>query len=61
MDAGIAHRRGSVSLGDGFESQVVARMIYFLRMNTRAEGGWTIRALIFTLALVVMTLTAQFA
>jgi cytochrome o ubiquinol oxidase subunit 3 len=29
--------------------QIVVHMIYFLHMNTKSEGGWTMLALIFTL------------
>jgi cytochrome o ubiquinol oxidase operon protein cyoD len=36
--------------------QIVVHMIYFLHMNTKAQGGWTLLALIFTLVLVVITL-----
>ena len=32
--------------------QIVVHMIYFLHMNTRSEGGWTMMALIFTLVIV---------
>ena len=39
--------------------QIVVHMIYFLHMNTRSEGGWTILALIFTITLVVITLTGS--
>lgn len=39
--------------------QIVVHMIYFLHMNTRSEGGWTILALIFTLTLVVITLSGS--
>jgi cytochrome o ubiquinol oxidase operon protein cyoD len=39
--------------------QVVVHMIYFLHMNTRSEGGWTMLALIFTLILVVITLAGS--
>jgi cytochrome o ubiquinol oxidase operon protein cyoD len=39
--------------------QVVVHMIYFLHMNTRSEGGWTILALIFTLVLVVIMLSGS--
>lgn len=35
--------------------QVVVHMIYFLHMNTRAEGGWSMLALLFT-AMVVFIL-----
>lgn len=36
--------------------QIVVHMIYFLHMNTRSEGGWTMLALIFTVVLVVIVL-----
>ena len=39
--------------------QIVVHMIYFLHMNARAEGGWTMLALIFTLVLVVITLSGS--
>ncbi len=39
--------------------QVVVHMIYFLHMNTRSEGGWTMLALIFTLVLVVIMLSGS--
>ena len=39
--------------------QIVVHMIYFLHMNTKAEGGWSMLALIFTLVLVVITLAGS--
>ena len=39
--------------------QIVVHMIYFLHMNTKSEGGWTILALIFTLTLVIITLAGS--
>lgn len=39
--------------------QVVVHMIYFLHMNTRAEGGWTVLALIFTSTVVIITLVGS--
>ena len=39
--------------------QIVVHMIYFLHMNTKSEGGWTFLALLFTLTLVVITLTGS--
>ena len=39
--------------------QIVVHMIYFLHMNARSEGGWTMLALIFTLVLVVITLSGS--
>ncbi|CAH0349184.1 cytochrome o ubiquinol oxidase subunit IV [Aquabacterium sp. CECT 9606] len=39
--------------------QIVVHMIYFLHMNTRSEGGWNMLALIFTIVLVVITLSGS--
>ncbi|MFE1597256.1 cytochrome o ubiquinol oxidase subunit IV [Methylobacterium sp. ID0610] len=39
--------------------QIVVHMIYFLHMNARSEGGWTMMALIFTLVLVVIVLSGS--
>jgi cytochrome o ubiquinol oxidase operon protein cyoD len=39
--------------------QIVVHMIYFLHMNTRSETGWTFLALIFTIMLVVITLSGS--
>ncbi|WP_024506371.1 cytochrome o ubiquinol oxidase subunit IV [Bradyrhizobium sp. ARR65] len=39
--------------------QIVVHMIYFLHMNTRSEGGWSMLALIFTLILLVITMTGS--
>ena len=40
--------------------QIVVHMIYFLHMNTRSEGGWTIMALIFTIVIVAIALAGSF-
>lgn len=39
--------------------QMIVHMIYFLHMNTKSEGGWNMLALIFTLVLVVITLSGS--
>ncbi|HEX7635252.1 MAG TPA: cytochrome o ubiquinol oxidase subunit IV [Noviherbaspirillum sp.] len=39
--------------------QIVVHMIYFLHMNTRSEGGWSMLALIFTVVLVFIVLTGS--
>jgi cytochrome o ubiquinol oxidase operon protein cyoD len=39
--------------------QIVVHMIYFLHMNTSAEGGWSLLALVFTLVLVVILLAGS--
>ncbi|RWX80792.1 cytochrome o ubiquinol oxidase subunit IV [Neorhizobium lilium] len=60
-------------MGDVFESkimtvslimflgaiQIVVHMVYFLHMNTRSEGGWTIMALIFTIVIVFIALSGS--
>lgn len=53
-------------LGGGFRTElvvaalalgrVIVHMVYFLRVNATAEGGWTFLALIFTLMVVVLVL-----
>jgi cytochrome o ubiquinol oxidase subunit IV len=40
-------------------AQVIVHMIFFLHLNGKAEGGWTVMALIFTLILVVITLVGS--
>lgn len=39
--------------------QIVVHMVYFLHLNTKSEGGWTVLALIFTVTLVVITLAGS--
>jgi cytochrome o ubiquinol oxidase operon protein cyoD len=39
--------------------QMVVHMVYFLHMNTKSEGGWTLLALLFTLMLVVIALSGS--
>ncbi|MCK0195860.1 cytochrome o ubiquinol oxidase subunit IV [Ancylobacter sp. 6x-1] len=39
--------------------QIVVHMIFFLHMNFRSEGGWSMLAMIFTIILVVITLTGS--
>jgi cytochrome o ubiquinol oxidase subunit IV len=39
--------------------QIVVHMIYFLHLNARSEGGWNMLALIFTIVLVVITLSGS--
>jgi len=37
--------------------QIFVHMVYFLHMNSKSEGGWTMLAMIFTVVLVVITLS----
>lgn len=39
--------------------QIFVHMIYFLNMTPSAEGGWMMMALIFTVVMVVITLTGS--
>lgn len=39
--------------------QIVVHMIYFLHMSSRAEGGWSMMALIFTIIIVVIALSGS--
>ena len=39
--------------------QIYVHMVFFLHMTSKAEGGWTWMSLIFTLLLVVITLSGS--
>ncbi len=39
--------------------QIVVHMIYFLHMDTKAEGGWSFMALLFTVVLVAIALSGS--
>lgn len=39
--------------------QIVVHMIYFLHMDFRSEGGWTMMALIFTLIIVFIAISGS--
>ena len=39
--------------------QIVVHMVYFLHMNAKSEGGWSLLALMFTIVLVVITLSGS--
>jgi cytochrome o ubiquinol oxidase subunit IV len=40
-------------------AQIVVHMVYFLHMTPKAEGGWSMMALAFTIILVVITLSGS--
>jgi len=40
-------------------TQIVVHMVYFLHMNGRSEGGWTMMALIFTIIIVAIALAGS--
>lgn len=39
--------------------QIVVHMVYFLHMNTKVEGGWSLLALIFTGAVLAIMLSGS--
>lgn len=39
--------------------QIVVHMVYFLHMNGKSEGGWTLMALIFTAIIVLIALVGS--
>jgi cytochrome o ubiquinol oxidase subunit IV len=39
--------------------QIIVHMVYFLHLDARSQGGWNMLALIFTLVLVVITLSGS--
>ncbi|MGV3552162.1 cytochrome o ubiquinol oxidase subunit IV [Rhizobium sp.] len=39
--------------------QIVVHMIYFLHMNARAEGGWTMMAMIFTIVIIAIMIAGS--
>ena len=43
-------------LSMGAAVQMVVHMVYFLHMNAKVEGGWSLLALVFTAALVLIML-----
>jgi cytochrome o ubiquinol oxidase operon protein cyoD len=40
-------------------AQIVIHMIFFLHMDTKSESGWNFMALIFTIVLIVITLSGS--
>jgi cytochrome o ubiquinol oxidase operon protein cyoD len=39
--------------------QVIVHMIYFLHMNSKIEGGWSLLALLFTIMILVIMLSGS--
>lgn len=39
--------------------QIIVHMIYFLHMDTKSEGGWTVMALIFTVVIIGIALSGS--
>jgi cytochrome o ubiquinol oxidase operon protein cyoD len=40
-------------------AQIVVHTIFFLHLNTRAEGGWTLMATMFTLVIVAIVISGS--
>jgi cytochrome o ubiquinol oxidase operon protein cyoD len=40
-------------------AQVLVQMVYFLHMNSRSQGGWTMLALLFTVLMVGIVLSGS--
>lgn len=58
MGGGFEDKRITVALITLFAVvQIIVHMIYFLHMNPKSEGGWTMLAMIFTLVVVVITIS----
>jgi cytochrome o ubiquinol oxidase operon protein cyoD len=60
----MTHPLGSAALTAGVvlafaAAQVVVHMVYFLHMNSRSEGGWTLLALLFTVLMVGIVLSGS--
>jgi len=39
--------------------QIIVHMVYFLHLNAKSQGGWNMLALVFTIVLVVITLSGS--
>ncbi|NRA88968.1 MAG: cytochrome o ubiquinol oxidase subunit IV [Rhizobiales bacterium] len=39
--------------------QVIVHMVYFLHMNRKSEGGWTLMALLFTIMILVIAISGS--
>jgi cytochrome o ubiquinol oxidase subunit IV len=58
---GVLHSKEATALSVmGFAVvQVVVHMVYFLHLSAKAEEGWNMLALMFTLVVVLITLTGS--
>lgn len=55
MSGGFESRSLTALVVLGFAAvQIVVHIIYFLHMNARVEGGWTMTATVFTIIVVVI-------
>lgn len=55
MSGGFESRTLTAIVVVGFAAvQMIVHMVYFLHMNPRAEGGWTVISLVFTLIVLII-------
>ena len=60
MSGALADRTVTGLVITGFAAvQIVVHMVFFLHMNTKAEGGWNMLALLFTVVIVLIVLTGS--
>ncbi|MDB5505179.1 MAG: cytochrome oxidase [Tardiphaga sp.] len=60
MSGTIQSKQVTAFLVMGFAlAQIVVHMVYFLHMNSKSEGGWTVMAMIFTVVIIVITLSGS--
>lgn len=58
MRGGIDSKPATALIVVGFAFvQIIVHMLYFLHMDARSEGGWTLMALLFTLVLLAIALS----
>jgi len=60
MSGAIADARVTAGIVTALAAvQIVVHMIYFLHMNSKSEGGWTLMALIFTAIIVLIAIAGS--
>jgi cytochrome o ubiquinol oxidase operon protein cyoD len=60
MSGVISSKQGTAAIILAFAVvQMIVHMIFFLHMDAKSEGGWSLMALIFSLILVVIVLTGS--
>jgi len=58
MTKAIADRNTAILVLGGFAVvQILAHMVYFLHMNGKVEGGWTLLSTIFTVVFVAIAIS----
>ena len=53
-----AHAAAAIVIALAFV-QIIVHTVFFLHVNTRAEGGWTLMALIFTVVMVAIVISGS--